>query len=84
MSKFLKACVLNDLNSCKTLFSETCKDDKLSCLMIACNNGYIDIVNFLLDFCVDINSKDESGNTPIMNACNRCQVDTVKLLIGKN
>ena len=53
-----------------------------SALYMAARNGHVDVVEFLLDNDADINAKDSKyGNTVLMGACTRGQLEVVKILV---
>ena len=60
------------------------KRDRENQLYIACSNGQIDRVRELLDEGVDINAKDNLGNSPLICACANGHVDVATLLLDRD
>merc|ERR1712034_264991 len=52
-------------------------------LTVACQNGYLDVVEFFLDDGLDINHLDSDNKTPIFYALENKHHDVVNLLISK-
>jgi len=52
-------------------------------LTVACQNGFLDVVEFFLDDGLDINHLDSDNKTPIFYALENKHHDIVKLLISK-
>ena len=58
-------------------------DKNQSPLTVACQNGYLDVVEFFLDDGLDINHLDSDDRTPLFYALTHKHHDVVKLLISK-
>ena len=58
----------------------TANQDGYTILMLACEHGYIDIVNFLVEKDVDVHVKDKNGRTALHIAENADQQEIVKIL----
>ena len=54
-----------------------------SILHWACQRGCLDVVELLLQYSVEVNQEDGSGNTPLMEACKNGHKDIVELLLKK-
>lgn len=52
-----------------------------SVLHLACQRGCLDVVELLLQYSVEVNQEDASGNTPLMEACKSGHMDIVELLL---
>jgi ankyrin repeat protein len=52
-------------------------------LHLAVQNGYQEIVDFLISLGADINAKDGEGNTPLITALALKKTDTAKFLLSK-
>merc|ERR1712034_264001 len=52
-------------------------------LTVACQNGYLDVVEFFLDDGLDINHLDKDNKTPLFYALENNHHDVVNLLISK-
>lgn len=52
-----------------------------SALHIACLNGDLDTVKFLVDQGADLNAKDINGLTPVQIACDNCHMDVVCFML---
>src|SRR3990167_6081654 len=59
--------------------------DCRTALMVACENGYMDIVHLLLNRGANVNQQSNSGMTALMLACKNENenVDIVRLLIDR-
>ncbi|XP_052075365.1 uncharacterized protein LOC127712790 [Mytilus californianus] len=53
-------------------------------MILACFEGYIDFVHWLLGNVVDVNQCRDDGNTSLLMACYNGHRDTVSLLLKKN
>lgn len=51
--------------------------------MLACRDNRIEIVNYLLECNVNIDQKNNDGETAILIACQRGYTNIVKKLLGK-
>merc|ERR1712034_228001 len=58
-------------------------DKNQSPLTVACQNGYLDVVEFFLDDGLDINHLDNDNKTPLFYALTNKHEDVAKLLISK-
>ncbi|KAJ3214118.1 hypothetical protein HK099_007016 [Clydaea vesicula] len=58
-----------------------CDENKCSVLMKAAFKGHLEIVQHLLTLGVDVNAKDNQGNTALVWACASKQLETVKCLV---
>merc|ERR1712034_211828 len=58
-------------------------DKNQSPLTVACQNGYLDVVEFFLDYGLDINHLDKDNRTPLSYAVTNKHHDVVNLLISK-
>merc|ERR1711925_50059 len=58
-------------------------DKDQSPLTVACQNGYLDVVEFFLDDGLDINYLDKDDKTPLSYAVTNNHHDVAKLLISK-
>merc|ERR1712034_49440 len=58
-------------------------DKNQSPLTVACQNGYLDVVEFFLDDGLDINHLDADNKTPLSYAVTNKHHDVVNLLISK-
>merc|ERR1712034_165826 len=58
-------------------------DKNQSPLTVACQNGYLDVVEFFLDDGLDINHLDKDNKTPLFYALENKHHDVVNLLISK-
>ena len=52
-------------------------------LTVACQNGYLDVVEFFLDDGLDINHLDNDNKTPLFYAHTNGHHELVNLLISK-
>ena len=57
--------------------------DGASVLHRACRQGCLDVVELLLQYSIEVNQEDSSGNTPLMEACKNGHKDIVELLLRK-
>merc|ERR1711925_30602 len=58
-------------------------DKNQSPLTVACQNGYLDVVEFFLDDGLDINHLDSDNKTPLCYALANKHEDVAKLLLSK-
>lgn len=59
-------------------------EDKCTPLFLACANGELESVQFLLQNQAIVNTKDKDGNTPLMTAAGFGSPEVVKLLLENN
>ena len=62
---------------------EIYNDKNQSPLTVACQNGYLDVVEFFLDDGLDINYLDSNNKTPLFYALTNKHYDVAHLLISK-
>ena len=80
----IEACLINDIETISILleqgidFNGTKKDNPL---VIACENGYLEIVSLLLKKGANIEVKNHSGRTPLFLATSRGHKEIVLLLV---
>jgi ankyrin repeat protein len=56
---------------------------KLQDIIVACQNGHINIIKLLINKGIDINIKNNDGLAGLYSACKNGHIDIVKLLIDK-
>lgn len=79
----IQAASIGNLKIFKLLIStgEYIQDDLASALTIAASHGSDNIIRFLLNLGIEINVKDETGDTPLINAVSNGRVNTAELLL---
>jgi ankyrin repeat protein len=87
---FLRACEKGKLEMAKLLLKEKSEikdrsihDSKKSALHLAVKKENIDLIKWLLDGGIDINSKDEDGRTPLMDAVALGKINSATYLLEK-
>lgn len=81
----IKSQELSNLNLNITLSNHirTLGSQKVSAFFISCYQGFLDIAKMLLDAGADINTTNETEDTPLHVACTVGQLATVKFLVEK-
>lgn len=74
---------LTELINAKKSLAGNSNDEGLTPLHIACDNGHIDIVRFLLANGANIEAKPKDGRTPLMHAISNDHFEIAEFLISK-
>ena len=86
----LRACEKGNLEMAKLLIKDKSEfkekvllNPKKTALHLAIKKDNLELIKWLLENGLDINSKDEDGRTPLMDSVSNMKVPTVKLLLEK-